>query len=78
MNFIIRKRGKAPIAIECKWAAKKFDAANLQAFARQYPKATMFVVTQDVERPYSQKVNGISVKFVSLPALVEAVADHTV
>ncbi|MBI3045408.1 MAG: ATP-binding protein [Betaproteobacteria bacterium] len=70
IDFVMRKRGKSPIAIECKWSAEGFDARNLLAFRQVYPTGENFVVCQDVARPYRRSMTGCDVNFVSLSGLI--------
>jgi len=72
MDFVHSMRGKAPVAIECKWSAGAFDPKNLQAFRRQYPTGPNHVVSNDVTRSYQRKYGDIEVHFVSLSGLVTA------
>ena len=72
VDFVLPRRGKPPIAIEAKWSTKDLDPANLQAFWRQYPKAEFFVVSHDVDRAYTKPLDHMSVRLVSLSALVES------
>jgi hypothetical protein len=71
VDFVLARRGKAPIAIECKWSAGDFDAKSLKVFAARYPKAQHFVVAQDVERAYTKRFDSLEVKFSSLDAFVD-------
>jgi hypothetical protein len=73
VDFVLTRRGRAPIAIECKWSATEFDATNLRAFWRQYPHAECFVVAHDVERTFHRTYDDLSVSFIGLSALVESV-----
>lgn len=70
VDFIIKRRGKPPIAIECKWNSDEFEPANLLAFWRQYPNAEMFVVANNIDHSFSRKIQGMTVRFVSLSSLV--------
>ncbi|MBI5376115.1 MAG: ATP-binding protein [Candidatus Schekmanbacteria bacterium] len=70
VDFILVRRGKPPLAIECKWSADDFDASNLQSFFRQYPKAEGLVVANDVKRSFSKKYGNVSVKFLNLQELL--------
>lgn len=70
VDFVIAKRGKPPIAIECKWSADGFDAANLAAFRQVHPQGDNFVVGRDVGRPYRRRPNGVEVQFVDLDGLI--------
>lgn len=74
VDFVWVRRGRAPLAIECKWSAEHFTPENLQAFAVQYPRAEMIVVAQDVERAYLRSWGHLEVTFLSLPGLVERLA----
>ena len=71
IDFVYQYRGKAPIAIECKWKAKGFDARNLLAFRRLHPEGDNYVVAADVERSYSTKSGDLKIRFVSLESLVK-------
>jgi len=74
VDFIYVRRGRAPIAIECKWTASEFDSRNVLALRKQHPKGDNFVVARDVDRSYTQSFHGVNVNFVSLPALVRALS----
>jgi len=70
IDFILTRRGYTPIAIECKWTSKNFDKKNLIAFWKQYPKATIFIVSNDVDRAFTKEVNGMKVRFINLADLL--------
>jgi len=70
VDFIVRRRGCPPDAIECKWTAEETDLRNLRAFRRRYPNGRNLVVASDVDRPHSRTVGGIEVRFVSLRELI--------
>lgn len=76
VDFVLARRGQAPIAIECKWSAEDFDASNMLIFLRQYPRAAGFVVAPDVKRAFSRRYGGILVRFVSLGDLVKSLSDQ--
>jgi hypothetical protein len=69
VDFIWQPRGHPPLAIECKWAARDFDASNLQVFARLYPKAAAVVVTTDAEPMFRRNIDGLNVEFLTLEKL---------
>ncbi len=73
VDFILANRKSPPVAIECKWSASEFDAVNIRAFRRQYPNGNNFVVSHDVERPFSHAYDGVKVKFVGLADLIKAI-----
>jgi predicted AAA+ superfamily ATPase len=70
IDFVFQRRGRSPIAIECKWSAGAFDAFNLAAFRQIHPRGDNFVVCRDVERAYRRSVGGVDVQFVGLDALI--------
>ena len=74
VDFVFVRRGRAPLAIECKWSADDFEPRNLLAFRRQHPQGENYVVARDVEREYTRSYNDLSVRFVSLPGLIKSLA----
>src|SRR3989344_724774 len=74
IDFILPQHGKQPcIAIECKWQAKNFDERTVHAFLHHYPQAEIILVAQDVDRPYTAKVAGATIRIVGLPALIQLI-----
>jgi predicted AAA+ superfamily ATPase len=71
VDLIISRRGGALVAIECKWSEGDFDPSNLEAFHRQYPRASSYLVAQDIERVRRRAYGELEVAFVPLSALVE-------
>jgi uncharacterized protein len=74
VDFICARRGRPPLAIECKWSAENFEPAALKAFALHYPKAECFVVSQDTDRTATRRYGHFKVNFVSLESLVNVLA----
>jgi uncharacterized protein len=73
VDFVLARRGRPPLAIECKWSANDFDAKSLKAFATRYPKAQHFVVAQDVDRAFTKRFDSLEVRFRSLNAFLDRV-----
>ncbi len=73
VDFVLAERGRPPVAIECKWSASDFDAANLRAFRGRYPEGPSFVVAADVDSPYTRRYGNLAVRFVSLPGLIDTI-----
>jgi hypothetical protein len=69
VDSVLKRRGQAPLAIECKWSAYGFRAANLRAFRTYHPEGENLVVCQDVDRALVREADGIRVTFVGLPDL---------
>ncbi len=76
IDFILTRRGEAPIAVECRWMADHFEPAGLRAFRHRYPSGLNYVASSDVDRPFTKRFGGLSVRFVSLSGLIEAVTSR--
>jgi hypothetical protein len=50
IDFVWTPRGRAPVAIECKWRASRFDPTAMQSFATLHPKAALWLVAEDARR----------------------------
>ena len=74
VDFVMLCRGKAPVAIECKWQAGQFDAAGIRAFRRRYPDGPNFLVANDVDRSFTRHIGDLTVRVHSLQSLVDALA----
>lgn len=47
MDFIWKRRGRDPIAIECKWSESLFDGSSLKSFRSRHPGGENLLVTAD-------------------------------
>ena len=70
VDFILKKRGKQPIAIECKWKSDHFNPSGLEAFRRQYPDGDNYLVASDISINLSRKFKDLKVQFVNLSSLI--------
>lgn len=74
IDFVLQKsRSKSLITIECKWLAKEFDPGNLKIFRQQYPDGQNYVVATDISDVFQRKYNDISLHFVNLQDLIQAI-----
>jgi hypothetical protein len=71
LDFIWAPRGHAPLAVECKWAAKEFEPGNLRVFRRDHPKGENVVVAHDVDRPFKRTFDELTVHFENTDGLVK-------
>lgn len=71
IDFVLLRRGRDPVAIECKWSADDLDVGNLAVFRRHYPAGPSYVVASDVRRPMEREVDGVKVRIVGLRDLVD-------
>ncbi|MDD5686492.1 MAG: ATP-binding protein [Elusimicrobia bacterium] len=74
VDFIIERRGEAPIAIEAKWSSNAFDFAGLKIFLHQYPNAKAFFVSNDLSQPKTKNINGIPVIHTGLKGLIHYIS----
>ncbi len=47
VDFVLSRRGKPPIAIECKWRSTGSDLSGLSAFRSLHPEATCWLICAD-------------------------------
>lgn len=75
VDFVIVRRGRRPLAVECKWRADGRESlAGLKAFRRAYPQGESLVVACDVERPFERELlPGVRVQSVGLEDMLRAV-----
>ncbi|MFO1008958.1 MAG: ATP-binding protein [Planctomycetota bacterium] len=74
VDFVLARRGKPLLAVECKWSADHFESAGFGAFSGRYPKADYCVVASDVERPFKRRTQGIEVEYLGLEHLADRLA----
>lgn len=72
VDFVLARRGRAPIAIECKWTATDLDPAGLVAFHGRYPRSRLFVVTSDERGARPKTAGGVEVTVTNLASLMDA------
>jgi predicted AAA+ superfamily ATPase len=70
IDFIISRRGKQPIAIECKWQDKNHDLRNIKVFNRHYPQAKIFIVCHDIQTTRKIIKDKLEIEVVNLNELV--------
>ncbi len=70
VDLIWTRRGRTPIAIECKWSARDFDPTGLLAFARAYPETEILVVSPDAKPAFTREIAGVRVQALTLEGLV--------
>ena len=77
VDLILARRGRPPVALECKWSAADMDLTNLKAFAHRYPRAELRVVAHDVDRSYHRRIDQFTVTICGLPRLLAALQKGT-
>jgi len=72
LDFVVAKRGRPPVAVECKWKLKAEQNVNFNCFKALYPDAKLVVVASDGEAPrVNRKKEMIETGLDHLPAAVE-------
>lgn len=74
VDFVLARRNRPPVAIECKWSADQFEPNGIKAFRARYRKGANFVVAADVDGAFTKRFGPVWVNFVSLEGLIAALA----
>lgn len=69
IDFVLLERGRAPIAIECKWSANAAKTQNLRAFRKRYPKGENWLVANDVDQSFQRAEDGLKIEFIGIDDL---------
>ncbi len=75
IDFVLARRGQAPLALECKWSADDVDLTNLKAFALRYPTADLRVIAHDVDRSYQRRTDAFTVTYSGVKALLSSLRE---
>jgi len=68
IDFIIKRRGKDPIAIDCKWQEKEFDSKSMKKFRALYPNGQNILVAAKTTQSKVIKKNLNSLELRVVPA----------
>lgn len=72
IDFILARRGEAPVAIECKWKLKSARETHFPAFQALYPDARQILVTSDGGEPFmNRKHNRIETGLLHLDKAID-------
>lgn len=74
VDFVLPGRRGKPVAIECKWSSAAFKSEGLSAFRRIHPEGMNVAVCADVDRPRTEKRDGLMVRFTGLGGLHQTLA----
>jgi predicted AAA+ superfamily ATPase len=66
VDFVLVRRGRPLVAIECKWSARAFEAAGLSAFRRRYPKTEAWLVAGDAGQEHGREIGSESIRVMGL------------
>ncbi len=75
VDFIIKKRGKHPIAIECKWDYKEFKVNNLKKFRDLHPHGKNVLISHNILSKSERSIQDISVMYTSIKNLKKVILD---
>lgn len=76
IDFVWTPRGRAPVAIECKWRASRFDPTAMQSFATLHPKAALWLVAEDRQSWMKRRHGAIEVVECGPAHLPELMVRH--
>jgi len=74
LDFVWTPRGRAPVAIECKWRAAQFDPAAFRSFRVLHPGATCWLVAQDRDSIMRRSKGGLEIVECGVGNLAELAA----
>jgi predicted AAA+ superfamily ATPase len=58
VDFVVARRGRRPVAVECKWTIKSASDINFRSFAAIHPDAALVVVATDAGAPRVHRGRG--------------------
>jgi predicted AAA+ superfamily ATPase len=76
IDFVWTPRGRAAVAIECKWRASRFDPTAMQSFAALHPQAALWLVAEDRQSWTTRRHGAIEVIECGLAHVPELMARH--
>jgi predicted AAA+ superfamily ATPase len=76
VDFIWSRRGRPPVAIECKWSSANASAENLAYFRKHYPEGENWVVAADVKTPFQRKLGPLTVRMLGLEHLPQKLSER--
>ncbi len=74
IDFVLARRGKGPLALECKWSADDVDLVNLKAFVHLYPNADLWVVAYDIDKTIHRRSDSLTITYCNLNTLLESIS----
>jgi uncharacterized protein len=74
IDFVIPQTRNRIDTIECKWNADAFEPDNLLRFRESYKTGRNIVVTANVTEPYTRRMKGFEIMFMSVNQLRQAVS----
>ncbi|MCK9588745.1 MAG: DUF4143 domain-containing protein [Terrimicrobiaceae bacterium] len=76
VDFVWKTRGRAPVAIECKWKSSQWDEAACTVFRALHPGAACWVIAADRESIIERRSRTGTVLEAGISNLPELVAGH--
>jgi hypothetical protein len=73
VDFVVKK-GREVVAVECKVNPDRFDPSSLLAFRALVPKGRDYLVCPGVEKPYSRRAGGRTVRVAGCGDLLKELA----
>ena len=61
IDFVIKKRGRFPMGIECKWNQNEFQTKNLKAFRSIHKDGVNVLIASDIQHIRTKNISGFDV-----------------
>lgn len=74
VDFIFPRKGKPPIAIECKWSEQNMDPAPFYYFRHLYPEGQNWVVCHNIKKAFFQKEKNLLIEILSSKDLIQKIS----
>jgi hypothetical protein len=66
VDFVVKLRGKDPMAIECKWRGDEFDSKGIGKFQELHPKGKNILISSDATAVRTKVIDKLEIIQISL------------
>lgn len=66
IDFVIPRRNGEVTTVECKWKSGNFEPSNLAIFRKKYPHGKNYVISSDIDRPFSSGIKNLQVHYTGI------------
>lgn len=79
IDFVLKEKGSAPLAIECKWKMREEGRQNrnIRAFLKQYSNSKVFIITSDAQKTYYKKLDSAKITVIDPPAFIDMIKSNS-
>lgn len=76
IDFVWKRRGKPPVAIECKWTQGLFRTESLKSFRHRHPDGENLLISSEAEQIRSFQKDGFMIAHVGPSSLRDWIQNH--